>query len=72
MASLFIESEWIGLGKEYNIAKIPEHVSEAKKQLLKIPDTVEAMIPNNTMPLVALYEISLHINCPRSHWNSYR
>ena len=45
MASPFIELEWIGKGKEYDIAKIPKHVSEAKKQLLKIPDAVEAMIP---------------------------
>jgi hypothetical protein len=51
MASPFIESEWIGKGKEYDIAKIPEHVSEAKNQLLKMPDAVEAMIPHNTMPL---------------------
>ena len=51
MASPFIESEWIGQGKEYDIAKIPEHVTEAKKQLLKIPDAVEAMIPHNTMLL---------------------
>ena len=51
MASPFIESEWIGKGKEYDIAKIPEHVSEAKKQLLNIPDAVEAMIPHTTMPL---------------------
>ena len=50
MASPFIELEWIGTGKEYDIAKIPEHVSEAKKQLLKIPDAVEAMIPHNTLP----------------------
>ena len=51
MASPFNESEWIGQGKEYVISKIPEHVSEAKKQLLKMPDAVEAMIPDNTMPL---------------------
>ena len=53
MASSFIESEWIGLGKEYDIIKIPEDVSEAKKQLfkLKMPDAVEATIPHNTMPL---------------------
>ena len=25
MASSFIESEWVGHGKEYGIAKIPEH-----------------------------------------------
>jgi hypothetical protein len=51
MASPFIESEWIVQGKEYDIAKIPDHVSEAKKQLLKIPDAVEAMTPHNTMSL---------------------
>ena len=51
MASSFIESEWVGHGKEYDIAKIPEHVFEAKKQLLKIPDAVEAMIPLKTMSL---------------------
>jgi hypothetical protein len=33
MASPFIESEWIWKGKEYYIAKIPEHVSEAKKTI---------------------------------------
>ena len=67
MASPFIEPEWIGQGKEYDIAKIPEHVSEAKKILLKMPDAVEAMIPNDTMP----HEISLGLNCPQSHQNSY-
>jgi hypothetical protein len=51
MASPFIKSEWIGQGKEYDIAKIPEQVTEAKKQLLKMPDAVEAMIPHNTMLL---------------------
>jgi hypothetical protein len=68
MASPFIESEWIGLGKEYNIAKIPEHVSEAKKQLLKIPDTVEALIPNNTMPLRDFLAYKL----PTKSLSSYR
>ena len=51
MASSFIASEWIGLEKEYDIIKIPEYVSEAKKQPLKMPDAVEATIPHNTMPL---------------------
>ena len=46
--SPFIESEWIGQGKKYDIAKIPEHVSEVKKKLLKMPDAVEAMIPYDT------------------------
>jgi hypothetical protein len=51
MASPFIKSEWVGQGKEYDIAKIPEHVSKAKKKLLKMSDAVEAMIPHDTMPL---------------------
>ena len=61
MASSFIESEWIGLGKEYDIIKIPEHVSEAKKQLLKILDAVKATIPHNTMSymVIQFYELIL-------------
>ena len=31
--------------------KIPKHVSEAQKKLLKMSNAVKAMIPHNTMPL---------------------
>ena len=29
----FVESEWVGQGKSYNIAKIPAYVLEAKGKL---------------------------------------
>ncbi|KAM6502576.1 hypothetical protein JOM56_002553 [Amanita muscaria] len=32
----FIESEWIGQGKVYNVAEILEHVSDEKAKLLSI------------------------------------
>ena len=33
----FIQEEWIGVGKKYDIATLPDYVTEAKAALLAIP-----------------------------------
>ena len=62
---------WIGV--DWAGKKIPEHVSEAKKQLLKIPDAVEleVMIPHNTMPLRDFLRYKLPTKSTEYRLNTY-
>jgi hypothetical protein len=55
----FVESEWIGQGKLYNVAEIPEHVSDEKAKLLSIPAAFEAFIPPDDMPMVQFLTLKL-------------
>ena len=47
----FIESEWVGQGKSYNVTKIPTYVLEAKGKLLVVPEAFKTKILCNSMPI---------------------
>ncbi|KIL56229.1 hypothetical protein M378DRAFT_182024 [Amanita muscaria Koide BX008] len=55
----FIESEWIGQGKLYNVAEIPEYVSDEKAKLLSIPAAFEALIPPDNLPVTQFLTLKL-------------
>jgi hypothetical protein len=51
IAKTFVESEWIGTGKVYDV-NLPIFVSDAKEKLFNIPPNFRNLFPDNSLPVI--------------------
>ncbi|KAF8901372.1 hypothetical protein CPB84DRAFT_1777700 [Gymnopilus junonius] len=54
----FVESEWIGIGKQYP-KDPPVYIEDAKKQVLEIPDQFEKHFPDFSLPVLQFLAANL-------------
>jgi hypothetical protein len=55
----FVESEWIGIGKQYPTTNTPYEVEWAREKLLKIPDAEVAHLPSPNLPVTQFLQVNL-------------